>query len=117
MPSRHARHGCHVFQNRSRLVEESFGRCILSTLQVGVQQEIIRMKLVEAAAPVAFGSFLRGRDGGEVGLDILRPHTEPGKDVAAHVSSVRPGGCNDAIAFGSVKSLLCHAGLSHAWMM
>ena len=69
------------------------------------------VELMALAAHVHGGFFLGGGDGGEVGIDVILPKAEPGKNVRRHMQGVRRGGSQLRIFPSRRQSLLRHAGL------
>ena len=64
------------------------------------------MKLVTFTAHVHGGGFPRGRDGGEVGVDVVLPQPDAGEDVRRHVQGVRSRGRDLRVAAGSRQAQL-----------
>ena len=70
----HWRHGLYFFNQRL-----SFG--FPSALQVGIHQEIHRMELVSFTAHAHGGRFPRGGDRSKIGIDIVLPQPDSGKNM------------------------------------
>ena len=79
---------------------------VASALHVGVEEEIHGVELVAFATHAHSSGFARGRDRGEVGVDIVLPEADAGEDVRRHVQGVRRGGRDLRVAAGGGQSEL-----------
>ena len=67
-------------------------------LQVGIDQKIHGMKLMTLAAHVHGGRLAGGGDGSQVGIDVILPQPQPGKNMRRHMQRMRRGGSDLGIA-------------------
>src|SRR5258707_6658663 len=88
-------------------VHDRLGALVLPELQIGVGQEIERVKSQWIRGPVSRRSGIdvstqgiESVDGGEIGSDGVLPHAERGEYVRRHMPGVRRGWCQPRIAAG-----------------
>ena len=87
----HVRHVLEVIQHVRRLVQNLPGLRVLTGLQIGIQQEVVGVKLVHGAALMVRFRGLRGFDRADIGVDVFLPQSQARKDMAGHVHGVRAG--------------------------
>src|SRR5580658_5961380 len=68
----------------SQSICNGFGLAVLSDLQICVLEKLYRMDLM-LRAKMNGRRLLRGRDGREVGLNVLLPQAQPGENVRGHM--------------------------------
>ena len=62
---------------------------ILAHLKIGIDQELVRVHLVRATRLASRFRLIRRGYRSQVGIDVLGPHAQPGKDMARHVQRMR----------------------------
>ena len=72
-------------------VHQGAGIGFASTLKVGIKKKIHGVKLVAFTSHVHGRRLASGGDGREVGIDVVRPQADSGKDVRRHVQRMRCG--------------------------
>ena len=78
-----------MFADGAHVISEDLGLFILAHLEIGIDQELVRVHLVRAAGLACRFRLLRRGHRSQVRIDILLPHAKPGKDMSRHVQRMR----------------------------